>query len=750
MLSMAKKSKTLFIDLHVHTLHSQEVGTELSPKDTLKYYQRLAERTNSKSFEVIDKKDKSKTFYQDENSATYDNVSFKQTYNPERTSKAFIRINDHDTIFGGVDAMEEFLANRKEYPNLVVIPGMECNVSLNYVLKTDSGKKDEQYPDSDEKYNFIFKNAHVGIAPKMTTEGYKAWKNSKDLIVYSKLAKMYVDLNHGGIYRQKDQVREMTYDDQKNLTNLGHQLLAFKNLIRAKYGVTIPFSTYYDCLQDGMNCKQIMTSFFDKTVDYMAQNYTRFSGKTHDQVKRNIKQMLAQELNKNSHFKSYSVQELYNSLSHMPYSLADSKTGNLYFEVGGIKRLNFDELCDIAKNIGAHVDLEHPDVHFTIHKNAVLPREYFVKTVKDRPISYTSRPLEYPIKESYVVEKEVYAIDFSVLSKKERDRVEKYIDSHEQIKLMELFAGDEDFKNDKTGMVKLQLFKKAVDKTQIKFADNLMGAELVKTEISNQYRLSKMVDIMAKNNIVPSIGYDNHMNNLNKYMLLSKDKPTIINKNGNEVVINKSVVYKQYERLTDKLASKNKQKNRQPKPIEKFYLETDKTQKVSVKNIETSTKIDKRTKEKIETNEITYKENQTYMDFVTSIAYLDLIFGKPVNVFENAVKIRPGAIIKELNDGKGNIEPVVDTFKNPKQQQVSPEFQLLSALVNNLANHANLQECCDSTSKKQINQVIQGAIDEFKQYANKNMSNEQLEKVSKKLLEKYTQQLDNLLDANID
>ena len=554
--------ETLFIDLHVHTLHSQERRASLPVKDTLEYYQKLGER---------------------------------------KGKRVIIRINDHDTITGGVEAMEEFLNHREKYPNLFVIPGMECNVSLNYVLayKKPNYIPDPNYPDTDDQYKFIFKTAHVGVAPCLKDiNGYKKWKSNKDLIVYSLLAKMNVDLSQdNGVYYLGNQIKNIRYADRDRLTNLGHQLIAIKNLIRKKYGVTIPYSTYYSCIQEGRKYKEIMHDFFEISVDYLQSHYDLFKSRSHDNVANSVKIMLAQELNATSkRFSKLSVNQIVRLFDNYPDSLLSKDKQNLHIQTGGLKRINFDELCDIIHDVGGFVDIDHPDLVFGMHTNAEIPTEF----LKD--------------------------IDFSVLYQQEYNNVTNLINSSAEVDLTRVLGG-ETLSKDRTGLIKLQILRKAMNQNGYKLTNDMLGCEIPKKILKNTFYLEKIIDIMEKNRVIPSIGYDKHMNHVDKLMMISKDKRVMKTPEGRLEVIDEKYAFDYYNKVKNTLEL--------DKSFDKFMIDDDKAQNVTVKDFDN----------------MTDHFYTTQYDHVTQSAYCDAILGKEIDFKTSSMfTLKLGRILVDNDD----------------------------------------------------------------------------------------------------
>ena len=567
------------IDLHIHTIFSKESCANLSIKDTLEYYQRLGERVGE---------------------------------------RYIIRINDHDTILGGISACDVFFSHRDRYPNLFVIPGVEFNTNLNYVLKykDPTAKPNPKYPDSDEKYKFVFKKAHIGAAPILKSmEDYKRWRNNKGLIVYSKLAKMHLDLSQGGQYYFKDQVKNLTLQERNNLTNLGEQLIGYKNMVRKFFGVKIPFEVYEKCVKDGLTFKQIVDEFSITTAEYMQQNYEPFKNKRITQIQDELLILCAREFRKNSsYWQNQPFDKVVSYLRNMPDSLSSSKSRNFNYDPGGLKRLHFDELCEMVEQGGGVIDFEHPNKGFLVHSNAEVPKEYFE------------------------------GIDWSVLDPDDQYKIategQNYVNPHNNTqKALNIIAnsdkvdlpsllGGENCNFDYSGLIRLQILKKACEKNNVKLPHGVLGAEIPRSCLSNVNKLPAIMETMEKSHILCNLGSDKHMNIVDKYMLAAKDKPKIINKDHKVEVIDDNYVQNLYDNVKIPLELDTSS-------IDRYKLDEDKVYKSRVKNLDT--------------DQFENIENQK--DRVVQSSYCDTILGKEVDFTSSSLfTVKRGAVLTSFSE----------------------------------------------------------------------------------------------------
>lgn len=506
--------KISFIDLHIHTIYSQEKSADLGIKETLDYYQTLGLRSNG---------------------------------------RVVIRINDHNTIFGGVDAVEYFLAHRNDYPNLFVIPGIEFSANMGHALKFKNKNytPNPMYPNSDDKYSFVFKSAHIGAGPILEDEdSFYRWKNNPDLIVFSKLQKMFLDKNkHDGKYYFEDSLATYTESELRALSNVGDQICACKNLIRKYFGVIIPYREYMDCTKDGLDIDEILTKFFDVTCSYLKKHYAPFAKLSKKQVLENVQTVLDKSYYRISHkekLKNFyatfisvldltpvdiheivnapfiSLKEKLNDLieyfdkkytgedksayKEAMQNMAQSLTifPNFHIEVGGKRKINIDELCQIVKEAGGIIDFEHPNVGLRYH------------TKKTYSPSRTVLSIETPEIPTSLLRD----IDFGMLSTQKKESLITLIrESGETISL------DKVLKYDKTGLIAVQLLRNGLTEQGVTFNNGYIGVEIPKYAVEfSGTSLEKILKCMARNKFLPSVGFDKHLAQYDFYYQLLKDK----------------------------------------------------------------------------------------------------------------------------------------------------------------------------------------------------------------------------------
>lgn len=486
-----------------------------------------------------------------------------------------IRINDHNTIFGGVKAVEYFLTHRQDYPNLFVIPGIEFSVNMGHAMQIEKPnyEVDPDFPYSDDKYTFVFKKAHVGAAPILDNiDSFTRWKENKDLIAYSKLSKMFLDSKmHDGIYYFDDMARVFTEKDLRRFSNIGDQVISCKNILRKQLGVSIPFRELLPCTEDGLNADDILTKFFEIACKYIKENYEPYKELSDKKILYKVKQICKGYYEEFDHEKELlkfyydfrkfmpfkvdnvlkinkkpfaSLKEKLNSIIELvEQSNMENKQGALlilknnvkeYYKfsnknifTGGNRKINIDELCNIVYEAGGLIDFEHPNLNFSLHSKKVF-----------NPIE--KNKLEYE-EFAQIPTAFLNDIDFSTIKREKREELLELINNNETIDIKKVV------KHDHTGMVAVQIIKKSLEMQNIKFNKGYIGAEVPKDLIIRPFGLTEItLDVMDKKHIIPSFGFDKHMNVFDYNYWLLKDK--------NDELLEKEQLYSDFNTFNQKFA----------------------------------------------------------------------------------------------------------------------------------------------------------------------------------------------------
>ena len=617
---------TLLIDFHIHTVYSQEICAHLSIKDTLDYYQKLGARAGQ---------------------------------------KVIIRVNDHDNFYGGVKAVEYFLEHRADYPNIFVVPGIEFNTNLGSALKfkKDDYVANSNYPDEDDKYNFIFKKAHVGAAPILLKDlaGFEKWKNNKDLQVYSKLAKMFLDRTKDEQYRFESMAVALSHDQRKQLSNTGDQVIASKNLIRKKFGIIIPYSYLEPCVKEGQTHLEILNTFLNLATDYVKNNYAPYRNLSFDNVKIRLKKLLeaedcidfrivmttneaisnarrvienefdinisdesikacfddklsrqekielfhqtvARQLVGHPKCEGANQNKICLRLKHLTFGQFADDRANKFYSFGGLRRIHFDEMCKMVYEAGGLIDMEHPSIGFEIHQDKTVPIEILRK------------------------------LDYSVLRVNDQKIVQQKLAQNRDLKLTDLLG--ENCNNDRTGLIRIQLLRYGMKQNGIQLNNDMMGVELTKYSLKNTRHLNSIFGVMERNKFLPSYGSDKHLNVIDYYAFAAKDKEYRKDYKGNMRVIDERYLRNLYQSI--------KKEKELASEFEKYTLPTQVVHTACVYDRNYDTTI----KEKV------------YSDLVKQTAFCDAVLGNKVVDYTNSnthlFSMKLGALVND--DDFSNVE----------------------------------------------------------------------------------------------
>lgn len=623
--------ENLLIDFHIHTVYSQEICAHLSVKDTLDYYQKLGSRAEK---------------------------------------RVIIRVNDHDNFYGGVKAVEYYLAHKADYPNIFVVPGIEFNVNLGsaFKFKKDNYTPNSAYPDEDDKYDFIFKKAHIGAAPIIKDlASFERWKNNKDLQVYSKLAKMFLNRAENQVYNFDDMAVALSHDQRMQLSNTGDQIIASKNLIRKRFGVIIPFSYLEPCVKVGQTHLEIVDTFLNLATDYMSKNYPPYSNLPTDKIRKNLIHFLSLEncidmnpvlstnelIDNACHLleKEYDIEiskdlikdcldckltrdkrvekfhdivakklvghpkcanlkeeNIKARLKQLTFYVFAGNIANKFYSFGGLRRIHIDEMCKMVYEAGGLIDMEHPDKGFEIHQDKLIPNKILSK------------------------------LDYSVLKTKDRDDVRQKLAQGKDMSLNDLLG--ENCAMDRTGLVRLQLLRYGMKQNGIMLNNDMMGVELTKFSMKNTRHLNSILRVMENNRFLVSYGTDKHLNILDYYMFSARDKEYREDYDGNKRIIDEDYLKGLLQRI--------KKEKELPYEFEKYTIPTQTTQTVCVFD-KASAKVDK------------YK---AYSNLVKQSAFCDAVLGKEIDFTKsNMFSVKLGALVNDEQYSHVNDSPFNDIMK---------------------------------------------------------------------------------------
>lgn len=681
--------KTYYIDMHVHTDNSFEKHANLSPKETLEYYQNLA---------VL------------------------------KGERIILRITDHENILGGIKTFDEYYANRDKYPNVFVIPGIECNASLHGLISypDNAFETEEEFPYSDRNIKYVFKRAHICAAPILNSyENYLKWKNDEALNIYSKLnslsfkkllpnivyEKQKVTVNTGeqilsaiNIIEKKFNVtlplkkfssltknklphvvvmdqfysivvktlfenenfkwthgKQSLINHLKNLTssvactdfnyiklaatsykklvkandvicyqntnnalsneelrcykeilnikktanvkkqvvkgskerviNTGEQILAGRNLIKAKLGLEIPLTVLKSCLNDGLSHEQCVNYFYQATAEYIKNNDNHYNAHEIANIIDIVKKITAQ------------------ALSHEPKF---NEKANEY------KKIDIIELCKIVNNAGGTIDFAHPSEILSFHTQTYIPSKCFnnINLMQLKPI-LTACPSSEAQGNDVQTNKKIYKTQL----------LEKIVN---KINAGKPVLTDEINELDSLGIVKLLLAVNALREKKVLDDNKLIGAELPRKILYHDLYLNMFLDNYDKFHILPSYGTDTHMNFMHELMVKERHGLEVLNSKNELVKVTNQFLLKEIKNGIDNKLVEKINNLSYAELLKGFVDYPHSTRKRRQYHTDT-------------------KQRDTllqYVDLPVQIAYTDYLMGKEVDVnTASLITIKGGSII---------------------------------------------------------------------------------------------------------
>lgn len=237
-----------FIDMHIHSMFSNEEGVSQTPKKILDTTVELIEEYKAKTQPTIVKfiekenaveeianffllDDSDEVFYLRKilKEATSSEEKAKEILN--KFSRACISITDHNSILGSVEAVKVIKSNPKKYENIDFIPGIEFNAGLKNLRVNEHGKS-------------IYSKCHL--------LGYGYDIENDDLKTFSKLY-------------------QLTLGSEK--INIGQAISASRNAFRLNYNVSIPLSAFKGLLERAIPLEKRRDISLYKTYNSLREEF---------------------------------------------------------------------------------------------------------------------------------------------------------------------------------------------------------------------------------------------------------------------------------------------------------------------------------------------------------------------------------------------------------------------------------------------------------------------------------------------
>ncbi|MBQ3494659.1 MAG: hypothetical protein IJA69_04520 [Clostridia bacterium] len=304
--------KYAFIDMHIHSIFSNEEGCEQTPEKILDKALEVIEREAKIEYEMIthwafmpevDLYKRVSSYYRLETEEEH--ALLKQCFEgedigviakniTEHFTRACISITDHNSVLGSVEAMKLIESNPEKYANIDFIPGIEFNASLKAMGTNEQGRS-------------AFSKCHM--------LAYNFDIKNEELILFSELF-------------------QLTIGKHDNI-NVGQTLCAARHVLKNDFGIDIPLKNFRKAVtlakkyqfashDDALKCyNNLRVSFFN----YIAQNVKD------KQILNEIETALA---------------------GVFPWNMT------MVEKNAGLGKLSIKEISDIVENAGGVLSLAHP------------------------------------------------------------------------------------------------------------------------------------------------------------------------------------------------------------------------------------------------------------------------------------------------------------------------------------------------------------------------------------------------------
>lgn len=237
-----------FIDMHIHSMFSNEEGVTQTPKKildaTLELIEEYKAKTQPTIVKFIEKEnaveeianfflldDSNEVFYLRKilKEATSSEEKAKEILN--KFSRACISITDHNSILGSVEAVKVIKSNPKKYENIDFIPGIEFNAGLKNLRVNEHGQS-------------VYSKCHL--------LGYGFNIEDENLKIFSKLY-------------------QLTLGSEK--INIGQAISASRNAFRLNYNVSIPLSAFKGLLERAIPLEKRRDISLYKTYNSLREEF---------------------------------------------------------------------------------------------------------------------------------------------------------------------------------------------------------------------------------------------------------------------------------------------------------------------------------------------------------------------------------------------------------------------------------------------------------------------------------------------
>ena len=256
--------KYCFIDMHIHSIFSNEAGCTKTPGKILDGVYQMVQEEREKDYDVImgiissaPQSDIHKAlakYYALESQEEHDLLERCLEGGDiglicERVTKNFVKacisITDHNSILGSTEAIRIIREHPEKYSCIDFVPGIEFNAGLKELGLNSEGKS-------------IYSKCHI--------LGYGFNPEDKNMRIFSEIFQLSIG--------------------RHNNINIGHSICAVRNILRTQYGKTIPMEKLEPILEYGKQFQfatqhvnksynEIRKMFYDVCKQYLTENQFR-------------------------------------------------------------------------------------------------------------------------------------------------------------------------------------------------------------------------------------------------------------------------------------------------------------------------------------------------------------------------------------------------------------------------------------------------------------------------------------------
>lgn len=338
--------KYCFIDMHIHSIFSNEAGCTKTPGKILDSVYQMVQEEREKDYDVImgiissvpqaDIHKALAKYYALESQEEHDLLEKCLEGNDigticERVTKNFVKacisITDHNSILGTTEALRIISEHPEKYSCIDFVPGIEFNAGLKELGLNAEGKS-------------IYSKCHI--------LGYGFDPEDKDMRIFSELFQLSIGRHHD--------------------INIGHSICAVRNMLRTQYGKTIPMEKLEPILEYG------------KQFQFATQNVN----KSYNEIRKMFYDICKEYLTENQ-FRAFVVEST---------TIFPTQTKSIEENVGRGK-LAISEIAEMIAKAGGKLAIAHPTI---ITQNKKMPKtQQDVKSMLEDLIPRIERNTGYKV-----------------------------------------------------------------------------------------------------------------------------------------------------------------------------------------------------------------------------------------------------------------------------------------------------------------------------------------------------------------